>query len=202
MTTIKNIILSIDELEREKANQEKTLKDSKGNVYIDVRDLLKNWEKFEANGIIEEYGIKSNSIENFLGNIDAVYGLEEIRSDNTYNYLAPVNYDIDFTMYECKELDKIYVALRVHKNGDIRGGYTDSIILQFNNDKDLSDNFYCNDGAFKTVSIIVNNENFNINLNLWSNEKEITDIEGNFITMTYNYEYEYIIKDILEAIEE
>ncbi|MGL5764568.1 MAG: hypothetical protein ACRCX8_02890 [Sarcina sp.] len=60
--------------------------------------------------------------------------LKEIKCDNSYNWGSPTTNDFDFRIYRNLQTDTYYVEFKVHKFGDVRSNYTDSVVLEFNDD--------------------------------------------------------------------
>ena len=108
---------------------------------------------------------------------------------NTYNWNANISHDIDVA--ELEICGYTYMAIMVHRYGDVRGNYTDRFIVKFD---DICD-FYelesrmqyktIMDGKY-TCGIDISSEGYNV----WNNETQ-TDV-GEF--------YEIEVADLLDAI--
>jgi hypothetical protein len=68
--------------------------------------------------------------------------LEEISSDNTYNfsYLGLVN--LNWRVYHDTDYDRYFYVIMPHLGGDIRGNYGDALILEGNDKEELFYRFY------------------------------------------------------------
>ena len=108
---------------------------------------------------------------------------------NTYNWNANIDHHIDVAELEISGYT--YMAIMVHRYGDVRGNYTDRFIVKFD---DICD-FYelesrmqyktIMDGKY-TCGIDISSEGYNV----WNNETQ-TDV-GEF--------YEIEVADLLDAI--
>ena len=104
----------------------KDIKNIKNNLnsHIQVIDVLNELKPFEVSKAYKERvlnDIEKDENEDF-------YKL--ITGNNTYNWNAFIDHDINFYIYEFN--NNIYVVLKVHRYGDIRGNYTDEAVLIFN----------------------------------------------------------------------
>ena len=210
MNTIREIIREIQGLQGanvEIFGQPTTLSNEVDNFEIDVCDFIGEFDGMEVDLIqdvyneeIEDYEeIEIDSIEEYLDNLEINFGLREIQCNNTYNWLAPINHDINFDIYE--SLDGYYMVLKVHRYGDVRGNYTDEVLIKFDGEWELQEKFYENEYAFKVVEVEVNGKKYDVNVNLWSDEKEVYDKDGSFVCSTYENDEESIIEDLKEKIQ-
>ncbi len=116
---------------------------------VDTRDILKELEDtdFDLMDLVKDYNITlDREFWDKLDNIDINYELieklvdEEILvetgADNTYNWCSPIYHDINFVQYKDKD-DNYYVALSVHRYGDTRGNYTDTVVYKFSYDSEF-----------------------------------------------------------------
>lgn len=173
------------------------------NVIADIKNIDKNGNAwiFDADGNIRDDVIcgdvipfleelKGYEVECSDGAIDGI--LENATSHwNTYNFNANISHDIDVAEYyyldEC-----VYVAIMVHRHGDVRGNYTDRFVVKFDDIcyfyelesrtqyKDINDRYTCDIDIFSDC------------YNVWDNDNQ-TDV-GEF--------YEIEVADLLEAINE
>ena len=93
------------------------------------------------------------------------------------------------------------MVLKVHRYGDVRGNYTDAVLIKFKEEWELQEKFYENEYAFKVVEVEVNGKKYDVNVNLWSDEKEVYDEDGSFVCSTYENDEESIIEDLKEKIQ-
>ena len=138
MYFIDSIINDIPILDFEKTNDSK--------YYVNTRELLKELKEYEIE-IPTEY---NNAYDYFMNEI--VKNENELKSYNTYNYNSNIIHDLQYSIYGKDDNNEVYVAISVHRFGDIRGNYTDYCILKF-------DNWYA---WYEIVSDICRNISFNI----------------------------------------
>ena len=132
---------------------------------------------------LRDYEIETTeeSIDWFVKNADKRW--------NTYNWNANIDHDIDVA--EMYLNGYTYMAIMVHRYGDIRANYTDRFVVRFDNEYDwfefesriqcktICDGRYCAD-----INIMA--ECYNV----WDNEKEVS--VGEF----YEIEVEDLLKEI------
>ena len=136
------------------------------------------------------YELKDYEIESTEESIDWIVKNADKRW-NTYNWNANIDHDIDVA--EMYLNGYTYMAIMVHRYGDIRANYTDRFLVRFDNEyewfefesrvqyKTICDGRYC-------VDIDIMAECYNV----WDNEKEVS--LGDF--------YEIEVEDLLDEIEE
>lgn len=132
---------------------------------------------------LKDYEIETTEepIDWFVKNAD--------RRWNTYNWNANIDHDIDVAELELDGYT--YMAIMVHRYGDVRGNYTDRFLVRFYNShewydlepimqyKAICDGRYC-------IDINIMSETYNV----WDNEKEVS--VGEF--------YELEVEDLLNEI--
>ena len=108
---------------------------------------------------------------------------------NTYNWNANIDHDIDVAEVELDGYT--YMAIMVHRYGDIRANYTDRFLVRFDNEYEWSElesimqyKVIC-DGRY-CIDINIMSETYNV----WDNEKEVS--VGEF--------YELEVEDLLNEI--
>ena len=134
------------------------------------------------------YELKDYEVESTEESIDWIVENAD-RRWNTYNWNANIDHNIDVA-----ELDLdgyTYMAIMVHRWGDVRANYTDRFLVRFYNSyewaelesimqyKAICDGRYC-------IDIDMMSETYNV----WDNEKEVT--LGEF--------YELEVEDLLNEI--
>jgi len=82
---------------------------------------------------LQEENAAPASVEEYLDYMDEMGYLEEKSHDNSYNWSGNVSNDFNFRTYEHED-GSYYVEFKVHLYGDVRGNYTDSVLLKFDND--------------------------------------------------------------------
>ena len=151
---------------------------------ISTIDVLENLIPYEINNFIGYDFEKEEDLEIDFEEYLELYEYEEIKSDNSYNWLAPLTNHINYRMYESKMMDDIIVELSVHRYGDVRCNYTDECYLKFQNDFE----FYEALGeANKGLLINKDNKQYNIYIDIFDEYPniEICDIDN-------EYEYESV----------
>lgn len=155
---------------------------------INIIDVLEALEPYEITEGIDE-----------LTEGGYIYNDWDYRGDNSYNWTAPVNHHFDFCIYDNKNTacDVCYVEFRVHRFGDVRGNYTETVVLQFNNDCEFLEILSeCN----KYNSIEIDGNSYNVDVNIFSDGFEIFDDNGNYINTVCGYDADEITEKIRDAI--
>lgn len=125
---------------------------------IDVLEALKPYEITESIEELTERGY--------------IYDDCDYKGDNSYNWLSPINHHFNFNIYnnDNTACDVCYVEFSVHRYGDVRGNYTESVVLQFNNDYEFLEILSeCN----KYNTIEIDGTNYNIGVNIFSDGFEV-----------------------------
>ena len=134
------------------------------------------------------YELRDYEIEATEKFIDWIVGHAD-KHWNTYNWNANIDHDIDVA--EIHLNGDTFMAIMVHRYGDVRGNYTDRFVVRFDNEYDwfefesriqcktICDGRYCAD-----INIMA--ECYNV----WDNEKEVN--VGEF--------YELEVEDLLNEI--
>ena len=101
------------------------------SLLVDVKNLLDNMKANEVDPstmveiVNDEDECEEISFQTWLYDYS---GMEYLKSDNSYNWSSPLSHDINFEVWGYSESEPLYVVVRVHRMGDIRGNYTDEII--------------------------------------------------------------------------
>ena len=178
-----------------------------GDLEIDTINILEDMEEYELDWYDfryyteDEYG-NEIEVDIFEGcetgeqilDVLEKFGYIEDRyfaADNSYNWSAPVSNDFDFKVYRDFVSDGVFVDFRVHRFGDVRGNYTDSVIYCF----DSVDEFYelllnCN----KYVQV----GNYEVIVDIFNDGFEVYDEAGNYICTAYG-DYDDVVKTIQET---
>lgn len=175
------------------------------NLEIDTINILEAMEEFEIDSYdftcwTEDENGNESEIDIFEGcetaeqilDVLEEYGYIEdtyFAADNSYNWSAPVSNDFDFKLYRDSVSGGVFVEFMVHRFGDVRCNYTDSVIYHF----DSVDEFYetlsnCN----KCVPV----GDYEVDVNIFSDGFEIYGKVGNYICTAYG-DYD----DVIEAIK-
>ena len=169
-----NILKDMEEYELDWYDFRYYAEDEDGNeIEVDIFDGCETGE--EILDVLEEYGY-----------IEDTY----FAADNSYNWSAPVSNDFDFKVYRDFLSGGVFVDFMVHRFGDVRGNYTDSVIYRF----DSADEFYelllnCN----KYVSV----GNYEVIVDIFNEGFDVFDEAGNYICTAYG-DYD----DVVEAIKD
>ena len=181
-----------------------TLPNTVDDLEIDTINILKDMEEYELDWYDFIYYTEDEDgteVDIFEGcetaeqilDVLEEYGYIEdtyFAADNSYNWSAPVSNDFDFKFYRDFVSDGVFVDFMVHRFGDVRGNYTDSVIYHF----DSVDEFYellsnCN----KYVQI----GNYDVCVDIFNDGFEVFDEAGNYICTAYG-DYD----DVVEAIKD
>ena len=182
-----------------------TLPNTADNLEIDTINILEDMEEYELNWYdfrcyTEDEDGNEIEVDIFEGCetaeqiLDALeeYGYIEdtyFTADNSFNWSAPVSNDFDFKLYKDSVSVGVFVDFMVHRFGDVRCNYTDSVIYHF----DSIGEFYellsnCN----KYVQI----GNYEVIVDIFNDGFEVYDEGGNYILTAYG-DYD----DVIEAIK-
>lgn len=205
MNTIKNIINEIKTLRGanvEIFGQNTTLSNEVDDFTIDVCDFISEFDGLEVDLIQEVYNeeleeyeeIEVDSIEEYLDYLEDTFGLKEVQSNNSYNWSSPINHHFNFRIYEC--LDAYYMILSVHKYGDVRGNYTDDVLIKFDGEWELQELFYENENAYKSIPVELDGKTYDVSVSLWSDTKEVYDENGSYVCSTFEDDEDSIIEDL------
>lgn len=114
--------------------------DNELKYVVDTRKLIEELKDYEVEIPAEYY----EKYKNEWGNGVLEYMQEELganddncKGENTYNYCGRVSHDIHYITYVDDD-NYCYVAMNIHRDGDVRGNYTDFCLLKF----DGTDYFY------------------------------------------------------------
>lgn len=146
----------------------------------DGEGVVYNWDDDEECELEEECdecdgGYVYNEI-NAVDALDKMYDLgdlEEMKHDNSYNWVSPVSNHFDYKMYKNINNSNIYVEFKVHRYGDVRCNYTDSVILEFTNEYDFFE-------AIQENNKMVEVDNLDCELNIFSDTIEVYTKDGDY----------------------
>src|SRR5699024_3435013 len=215
MKKLNSVIMDIQNLrgaEVEIFGQSTTLENDMNEFEIDIIDILEDLKEYEVDMIIEEpiedeeyteefEEVETEDIGEYLvwlesnGYIADVY---DYKSDNSYNWMTPVSNHLDFKIYDLHNTSggKL-VEMKIHRYGDVRGNYTESFLLEFDDDYTFLETISENS---KLVTVEVDEENYDVMVDPFSDVMEVMDEYGTLITETCETEKEYIIEEIKEAV--
>ena len=154
------------------------------DLTIDVLEVFENLKDYEIteycdyNPDTDEYeDVEFNNADEFISYMEDMYGIEELSSDNSYNWSSPISNNFYIHEYYNRELNEYYYVIAIHKYGDVRGNYTNEFILKFDNNYDLFE-LLAESNKYYTLEDKDGNE-LEFELNIFN--------EG----LTYECEYEY-----------
>lgn len=111
------------------------------DLVIDVVEVFENLKDYEItsyeyyNPDTDEYEeIDFNDCDDFISYMEDLYGIEEEKSDNSYNWGSPISNNFYMHEYYNRELDEYYYIVAIHKYGDVRGNYTNEFVLKFDHE--------------------------------------------------------------------
>lgn len=216
MYTMKNMIEEMEALKGAKVRifgQPVTLPEDTDNTTVDIIDILRNLEEYELTELYDyRYNNETdedeeiNILEDCENSDDVISALVEYgyinddcdyKGDNSYNWSGNVSHDFDIKIYNNALDEGVFVEFKVHRFGDVRGNYTESVILQFDNDYTF---WECIGECDKYESIEVDGATYVYTVSALSDTYEVTDEEGSYICEAYGEE-EDIIEAIKKAIE-
>ena len=108
--------------------------------YINITDILEELQPYEASLemlTVDDETCEAESVEEYLDYLDVVFGLKEVAAGNSYNWNAPLSNHFNYRIYHDQVNDRYLVEVSVHKYGDVRTNYTDSVLYSFENIDDF-----------------------------------------------------------------
>ena len=172
-----NILKDMEEYEFDWYDFRYYTEDEDGNeIEVDIFEGCETGEQILD--VLEEYG--------YIGDT-------HFTADNSYNWSAPVSNDFKFKMYRDFVSGGIFVDFSVHRFGDVRGNYTDSVIYRFDSEGEFYESLSnCN----KYVPV----GNYEVCVDIFNDGFEVYDDAGNYIVTAYG-DYDDVIEAIKDAEE-
>ena len=170
---------------------------------IEAANKMGNAWIYDADGNIKDdvicgnilpllYELKDYEVESTEEFIDWIVENAD-RRWNTYNWNANIDHNIDVAELELDGYT--YMAIMVHRYGDVRANYTDRFLVRFDNEYEWSElesimqyKTICDGRYFIDINIM--SETYNV----WDNEEEVS--VGEF----YEIEVEDLLKEINSEI--
>lgn len=203
MTTINEIKKDIESLRGSEVRifgQPIILADSVDDATIDVLDVLDILADYEVSISDLIYDLSLNGIEcddedDIIDTlIDWGYIDVNCTCDNTYNWSSPISNNLDFSIYDSLLDKSVWVELKVHRYGDVRGNYTDNVLLHF----DCVEFFYeALTESNKYIDIDVDGVEYEAYIDILSDSCEVY-LDGEYVCYAYGCDKE----DIAEVIKE
>ena len=187
MSNIDNIIADINEVNKSYdfwiRNEKGELKDDViGGEVIPFLESLKDYE----------VDMSQSEIKDMMNFWDSNFSEPKYKRNNTYNYNANIDHDIDYRIVE-SEHDGIWFAFMVHRYGDVRGNYTDWAVCKF----DYVESIFELESVMQYKDII---GKYVADINIFSEGYEVYDyINDKDIGTFYDIEVDDLLNSIAES---
>ena len=190
--------------------QPTTLPSDYGKYTIDTIDIFKNLEDYEAPEFVDYWTFEEEdgedievlnevTIEEYLDILETEGLLMEGKSDNTYNWSAPVSNDFYFYIYKNLRDDNLIIKIAIHRYGDVRCNYTDEFCIIVDSEEEFFDILSESD-KFNTIEI--DGKEYYVDTRMFSDVFEVSDTDGECIGTIYAEDDEEAIREIKELIDE
>lgn len=190
--------------------QPTTLTSDYGKYTIDTIDILKNLENYEAPEFVDYWTFEEEdgedvevlnevTIEEYLDILETEGLLMEGKSDNTYNWSAPVSNDFYFYIYKNLRDDNLIIKIAIHRYGDARCNYTDEFCIVVDSEEEFFDILSESD-KFNTIEI--DGKEYYVDTRMFSDVFEVSDTDGECIGTIYAEDDEEAIREIKELLSE
>ena len=172
-----------------------------GGYIMEVEDMQEELRDLEINCDLE----KIDSIEKFIDLLidKGVIDNNKTKSDNTYNVNGNISNDMYFHIYTNDYNECVYTVIAFNRYGDVRGNYTDELLLKFDSEYDCMDYFLGYDDFSCSVlnTIIIDGKEYETTSNIFSESIQVYSLEEmDDIGEVYGY-YESD-EEIIEEIKE
>ena len=191
MSNLDNIIADINEINQ---TYDFWIRNNKGELRDDiicgeVIPFLESLKDYEVD-------ISQSEIKDMMNFWDSNFSEPKYKRNNTYNYNANIDHDIDYRIVE-SEHDGIWFAFMVHRYGDVRGNYTDWAVCKFDSIYDFweLESIY----QYKNFSDGEKFERYTANINIFD---ECYNVYDNDLGKDIGYFYEIEVSEVLEHIHE
>lgn len=173
------------------------------NVIKDIENVNKERHAwiYEPNGTIKDnvicgdvldllYELKNYEIETTKKSIDWIV-VHADRHWNTYNWNANIDHNIDVAEMEINGYT--YMAIMVHRYGDVRANYTDRFLVRFDNEYD----WYELESRMQYKAIA--DGKYDCSIDIMAECYSVWDCDNDTSLGEF---YEIEVKDLLDEIEE
>lgn len=191
MSNIDNIIADINEINQ---TYDFWIRNDKGELRDDiicgeVIPFLESLKDYEVD-------MSQSEIKDMMNFWDSNFSEPKYKRNNTYNYNANIDHDIDYRIVE-SEHDGIWLAFMVHRYGDVRGNYTDWAVCKFDSIYDFweLESIY----QYKNFSDGEKFERYTADINIFD---ECYNVYDNDLGEDVGYFYEIEVSEVLERIHE
>ena len=190
--------------------QPTTLTSDYGKYTIDTIDILKNLEDYEAPEFVDYWTFEEEdgedievlnevTIEEYLDILDDNGFLVEEKSNNTYNWSAPVSNDFYYHIYKNLRDDNLIIKIAIHRYGDARCNYTDEFCIIVDSEEEFFD-ILCESDTFNTIEI--DGKKYDIDIRIFNDTFEVNTEEGYYVGTIYAEDDEEAIREIKELLSE
>ena len=191
MSNIDNIIADINEVNK---SYDFWIRNEKGELKDDVIcgeviPFLESLKDYEVD-------MSQSEIKDMMNFWDSNFSEPKYKRNNTYNYNANIDHDIDYRIVE-SEHDGIWFAFMVHRYGDVRGNYTDWAVCKFDSIYEFweLESIY----QYKNFSDGEKFERYTADINIFD---ECYNVYDNDLREDVGYFYEIEVSEVLERIHE
>lgn len=185
MSNIENIIADIKEINQTYGFW---IRDEHGNLKDDVicGEVIPFLEELKD----YEIDMSQSEIKDMMNFWDSNFDKPKYERNNTYNYGANIDHDIDYRIVESGH-DGVWFAFMVHRFGDVRANYTDWAICKF----DSFEEMFCLESAMQYKNI---NDRYMLDVNIFTEGYNVWDSESEEDLGMF---YEIEVKDLLDEIK-
>ena len=172
--TTQDMIKDIQELRSKKVSifgQPTQLDNEVNELLVDIVEIIEKYEGCESDLSIDQ-----------LDEFHEMGILKEFQAGNSYNWAGNVSNDFNYYIYENVETGQILVDFKVHRYGDVRGNYTNSVVLEFDDEYEFLE--ILSEGR-KTVYLNIDDAEYTAEVMATHDMIEIYNDEGDYITELY-----------------
>lgn len=172
--TTKDMIKDIKELRGKKVSifgRPTQLDNEVNELLVDIVEIAEKFEGCESDLSIDQ-----------LDELYEMGTLKEFQAGNSYNWAGNVSNNFNYIIYENLENGKILVDFKVHRYGDVRGNYTNSVVLEFDDEYEFLE--ILSEGR-KTAHLKINDTEYMADVTATHDMIEIYNDEGDHITELY-----------------
>ena len=170
--------------------QKTVLRSEIDELEIDAVDIVENLREFEIDLFVENYNedteeyeeVETDSIEECLESLENNYGPAKVTSNNSYNWNGNISNHFCYHVYDFG-IGCVFVEFSVHRYGDVRANYTDSMLLKFDS---LYMFYEVVNESTKYISVEVNGNTYDIDISPFNEGIEVYTIDGDYIKTVYS----------------
>lgn len=140
--------------------------------------------------------IKFDSVDEVISHLDDIKDIDwdEYDGGNSYNNGGYFSHELDWKIYENQSTGGILVEIKAHRYGDVRGNYTESALLEFDDVYEFDDIMY--QAVYQDVE--VDGRIYSVGVSGMNDEVSLYDVENDEdFGVTYGD-----MQDVIEAIRE